>query len=237
MKVYQTMPYVYKWTHLPTLKWYVGSRTSKNSHPDDGYICSSKIVKEEILKYPTEWRRDIVAIGTKNEMTELEGVILTTLNARDDLRSFNKHNNDGNFKFVGGVPNSKRHNEKISTALKGIIRSEEYKKKMSSVKKGKPNHKLSIATKGVPKPNVSKAKKGKPQPKAVCRLKDKKEMALSHFNRWCNREDNPEILLSIFAKTRGKEKKKTVCRLIDKKELSLGHYLRWLSTVTDHLSS
>jgi hypothetical protein len=40
----ETLAYVYKWTHLPTLMWYVGSRTAEGCHPEDRYICSSKSV-------------------------------------------------------------------------------------------------------------------------------------------------------------------------------------------------
>jgi len=65
----------------------------------------------------------------------------------------------------------------------------------------------------------------------LCRLKDKKEMCLSHFNRWCNRQDNPEILESIFAKTRGMPKKRDICRLVDKKEMCIGHFNRWLANL------
>ena len=36
----ETVAYVYKWIHIPTGKWYIGSRTRVGSHPDDGYYCS-----------------------------------------------------------------------------------------------------------------------------------------------------------------------------------------------------
>ena len=83
----------------------------------------------------------------------------------------------------------------------------------------------------MPKPNVSKAKKGVPQPKVLCRITDRKEMCLSHFNRWCNRQDDPTILKAIFEKTRGVRKTRAVCRLSDKKELTLGHYNRWINSL------
>ena len=35
-----TQAFLYKWTHIPTQKWYVGSRTAVGCHIDDGYICS-----------------------------------------------------------------------------------------------------------------------------------------------------------------------------------------------------
>lgn len=84
--------YVYKWTHKPSLMWYVGSRTAKKSYPFDGYICSSKTVKPMILSNPTEWTREIVAVGSKEEMIELEREILETFDARNDPRSFNQSN-------------------------------------------------------------------------------------------------------------------------------------------------
>lgn len=98
MNLIEPTCYVYKWLHKPTYKWYVGSRTSKKSHLNDGYICSSKIVKPMILANPTEWERTILAIGSKKEMRELETEILVLADAKNDLRSFNKHNQD--LKFV-----------------------------------------------------------------------------------------------------------------------------------------
>lgn len=87
--------YVYKWTHLPTMKWYVGSRTAKNSHPNDGYICSSRLVKPLILANPQEWSKHIIDIGNKEDMLTLETEILQLFDARNDPRSFNQHNNEG----------------------------------------------------------------------------------------------------------------------------------------------
>lgn len=229
MKVYQPQCFVYKWIQLSTGKWYIGSRTSKKSHLHDGYICSSAEVKHMILSNKNDWIREILATGTSNEMRLLESKILIELNAMNNPMSFNKHNNNGKFFNKGGFSQTSAHREKISKALKGISRSEEYCKKMSNVKRGVPNPKLSITTKGVPKPKVSKALKGLPQPKVLCRLHDKKEMCLSHFNRWCNRQDNPEILKSIFKKLTGIPKKKDICRLHDKKEMSVGHFLRWVN--------
>ena len=69
--------YVYKWTHIPTLKWYVGVRYAKNCHPNDGYICSSKIVKPMIQEHPEDWKREIISIGSSETMRELEQDLLT----------------------------------------------------------------------------------------------------------------------------------------------------------------
>lgn len=45
----KSVPFLYCWTHNATGKWYVGSRTAPGCNPDDGYICSSKAVKEMII--------------------------------------------------------------------------------------------------------------------------------------------------------------------------------------------
>lgn len=55
------MAFVYKWTNIPTGKWYIGVRTKNGCHINDGYICSSKIVKPLILSNPSDWKRDILA--------------------------------------------------------------------------------------------------------------------------------------------------------------------------------
>ncbi len=85
--------FVYKWTHIPTLRWYLGSRTCKNAHPDDGYLCSSKTVAKMIQTDGGNWERTIVATGTKQEMYDLETEILQLFDARADERSYNRHNN------------------------------------------------------------------------------------------------------------------------------------------------
>ena len=87
--------YVYKWTHTPTMNWYVGSRTSRNARIDDGYICSSRTVRSLIQSNLDQWSRTIVATGTAEEMYALETEILQLVDARADQRSYNRHNNDG----------------------------------------------------------------------------------------------------------------------------------------------
>jgi hypothetical protein len=138
-----TIAYVYKWTHIPTLKWYVGSRTATNCHPDDGYICHSKDIKPLIVENSIEWSREIIATGTQQEMYELETTILSTLDAKNDPRSFNKHNNDGIFVSWGDKhPNKNSINaKKISDSLTGIPKSKESILKMSqSLKALGDNH-------------------------------------------------------------------------------------------------
>lgn len=164
-----TQAYVYKWTHIPTLKWYVGSRTAKGCHPDDGYICSSKIVKPLIKANPEQWRREVVAIGDPVEMLDLESIILEITDAKFDQRSFNLHNGDGKFTTLGtnnlkGVPKPAGFGAKISQAQTGKPMRpnakkalEKYKFKSGGVSlfKGK-THSLEL------REQMSKDRKGKP---------------------------------------------------------------------------
>jgi hypothetical protein len=97
----KTEAYLYKWTHMPTNRWYIGSRTRKNCHPNDGYICSSRLVKPYILENRSEWVRELICIGEPEYIRILEGRYLELLDAKNDPRSFNKHNGDGKFSTTG----------------------------------------------------------------------------------------------------------------------------------------
>lgn len=163
-----TIAYVYKWTELSTLNWYVGSRTAKNCHPDDGYICSSRVVKPMIKANPDNWKREIIATGEPKEMMELESEILRMFDAANDPRSYNQHNNDGKFhtQYLDGVTGI--HHPKYGVILDddardrlsegkigernpmfgktgphhhnyGMKHSQEAKNKMSALKKGSAN--------------------------------------------------------------------------------------------------
>lgn len=146
--------YVYKWTHLPTMKWYVGSRTAKNSNPSDGYICSSRLVKPLILANQQDWKREVIDIGSANDMRQLESDILNLFDAKNDPQSFNQHNCDGKFNTTGvpsllkGRIRPQNEREKISKSLKqyystnnhhltGIPKSDDFKNRMSMCHKGK----------------------------------------------------------------------------------------------------
>jgi hypothetical protein len=170
--------FVYKWTHLPTLKWYIGSRTAQGCSPDDGYICSSKKVKPLIESTQTEWSRDIIANGSPADMLDLETTLLELFDAKNDPRSYNQHNGDGRFTTAGlpahnkgkkqprGTPswNSGKPNLKHSAKMKGkpahnkgVPMSEEQKKKIALTRKGQPSPKKGKP--GVPSTPEANAKR------------------------------------------------------------------------------
>lgn len=173
-----TIAYIYKWTHIATSKWYIGVRTKKGCHPEDGYICSSKIVKPMIEQAPNEWHREILFTGTPEEMLRMEVHILTELDAKNNVNSYNMQNGDGKWTTTGLIM-SDEWKQKISNGNTGKKRTEEAKKncKRASQEKAKNPEYLEKLRK--PKPpshgaNVSKALSGKSKS-----LKHKENLAKS----------------------------------------------------------
>jgi hypothetical protein len=145
--------YLYRWTQLSTGKWYVGARGGKGCHPDDGYICSSKIVKPLILENPKDWIREILHTGDTEKIFDLEASLLHALKAKDDPNSFNKHNGDGKWSMRGKTFNAEHRKkmaawqigrkfneasiEKRTASRKDFKHSKEAKLKISAKLKGR----------------------------------------------------------------------------------------------------
>jgi hypothetical protein len=182
-----TTAYIYKWIHLPSQKWYLGSRTAKNCHPDDGYICSSKLIKPLILSAPNEWKREILAEGTPESIINLEAEMLTTLNAKNNPLSFNMHNGDGKF-TTAGVNLSVNWKSNISKSLTGKKKPEKSKENyikanrkkakdpdfIAKLKKPKPKEhgqKVSKALSGIPKSEEHKSALSKSQKSTADKLR------------------------------------------------------------------
>jgi hypothetical protein len=124
--------------------WYVGSRTAKGCNPSDGYICSSRKVKPMIIENTSDWKREVISTGTVNDMIQLETLILQLSDAKNDPRSFNQHNGDGQFINKGGVPLTEQHKLNLGLSKKGRVAwnkgkkmSEEYCQKLSAGHTGK----------------------------------------------------------------------------------------------------
>jgi len=132
--------YVYYWQELSTNKWYIGSRTRKGCHPNDGYITSSKIVRPLIQNKPTNWKRTIVAAGDPKDMLNFEITLLKALDAKNDPMSYNRHNGKGDFTTTG-MKISEETRRKMSKAHIGKKKgppSEETRRKISEAQKGIP---------------------------------------------------------------------------------------------------
>lgn len=182
-----TKAYIYKWIHIPTLRWYLGSRTAKGCHPDDGYICSSKLVKPLILSKPSEWKREILAEGSPESIIKLETEILTNLDAKNDPSSFNMHNGDGKFTTTL-VEMSVEWKSNISKSLLGKKKSEasksnyikanrkkaedpEFISKLKKPKSKEHGKKVSMALAGVPKSKEHKFALSKSQKNIADKLR------------------------------------------------------------------
>lgn len=144
--------FLYKWTEISTGKWYVGSRTAKGCHINDGYLCSSKVVRPMISESPNNWKREILCVGNPKYIVQLEAKYLKKLNAKNDSASYNYHNGDGKFTTTGMImPNDIR--KKMSKARVGKPLSEEHRKKIGDLHRGKTvseetRRKIGIASRG-----------------------------------------------------------------------------------------
>ena len=155
----ETVAYVYKWVHIPTGKWYIGSRTRVGAHPNDGYYCSSKTVKPLILANPNEWKREIIATGDPFEMRDLETKLLQDANAKHDNNSFNQHNNDRS-PVRTGIPHTPQSIEKMKGPRHSLgPQSPEHIEKRIAPKRGVPRPDLSDSNRtrtGPKNPNFGK---------------------------------------------------------------------------------
>ena len=120
MNIYHpTIPYIYKWTHLATGKWYIGSKVRQGWNPSrhEEYLCSSKEVKPLILESREEWIYEILHTGDPEYIVSLETTILTSLDARNDPMSFNQHNGDGLYNRFGVKENKETRLKKREARL------------------------------------------------------------------------------------------------------------------------
>lgn len=161
-----TIAFIYKWTELETGKWYVGARGARGCHPDDGYICSSKVVRPLIEANPDGWKREILHTGDPETVFFLEAELLESLNAKDDPQSFNKHNGDGKWSMRGKTFNAE-HRKKMGEWQVGRKFSKESIEKRTRSRgdfhqpdeaKKKISQSLQGHGKGIPKSEEQRAK-------------------------------------------------------------------------------
>lgn len=127
--------FVYKWTHIPTGKWYVGSRIAKGCHINDGYICSSREVKPLILKNTIDWKREIIDIGDSSHMYELEIFILQETDAKNNTMSFNRHNGNGKFTTLGRIEPENMKLDRMAK-MKGIKKPKGFGQRIKDIRTG-----------------------------------------------------------------------------------------------------
>jgi hypothetical protein len=127
--------FVYCWTDHKTNKLYVGSHKGSSN---DGYICSSKLMKEQYNKRPQDFTRQIIAEGEYKIIRNLESKILQSVNAKINEDFYNQSNGTQDWYLKYHTEQSKeKMRQNNSRPWLGKNRSEETKRKMSQSMKGK----------------------------------------------------------------------------------------------------
>jgi len=158
----QQKPFVYLWRDRLFNRYYVGYHGGF----DPNYVCSSKEMKSEYKSRPNDFKRRILAFGTKEEMIALEQDLLRARKHHFDKRYYNLMiNHPVNLTEAGrkkismthkGKKNSKEVRLKMSRSTTGKKHSEESKQKMRIYRLENPSR---IAESGRQK--ISMTHKGK----------------------------------------------------------------------------
>jgi NUMOD3 motif len=210
--------YVYMWKEIATDKWYIGSRTRKGCHPDDGYICSSKTVKPLIQANPEGWTRKILFVGDAKRAIEIESFTLIGMRAKQSEMSYNLHNQDMKWTRTGCKDTPEVLLKKSKARLgannpsygkcgelspnwgrKHKPRSPETLRKMSAARKGKPS-----PTKGRKMPPMSderKARQSAALKGRVSPMKGRKNPNAAEANKKRAGEKRPATSLALLGKT------------------------------------
>ena len=237
-----TQAFLYIWRNLLTGKWYIGSRTRKGCHPNDGYLCTSKHVRPMIRENPTEWVRTVLCIGHPKDMRKLEADYLTLLDAKHDPMSYNQHNGDGKFCTIGipswnkglsqptGIPSWNKGLNKTNNA--SMARASAAKMGHIAHNKGVPmsdKQKAKISVSSIGKPSPKKGKPGRPHTadelvRMSAKLKGRPQSP-EHISaradaRRGKKNPNPSPL-------KGVPKPKLVTRIFDRKEMTISNYMQW----------
>ena len=134
MTVYEA--FVYKWTNIITHKKYIGYHKGTE---DDGYISSSRYFNEEYVKRPENFKREILAKGSIQDMIMIETTLLKDVNAAKSIEYYNQSNGSDTFYRCG--PHSEETKKKLREINKGRKHTQETKNKISNAVKG-INHPL-----------------------------------------------------------------------------------------------
>jgi hypothetical protein len=122
MRNYET--FLYCWTDNLINKLYVGKHKGSI---DDRYISSSKYFMEEYRKRPEDFSRQILAVGSDNDIICLETAILKSENASKSDSYYNMHNNNGSGSKFFSTYHTEETKRKLSERYKGKTRSQAFK--------------------------------------------------------------------------------------------------------------
>lgn len=216
-----TLAYLYKWTHILTQKWYVGSRSALGCHPGDGYLCSSLVVRPMLQEKPDEWVREILAIGEPEYIRDLEGNYLQALNAAADPMSFNKHNRSGKVVFKRGDSNPMR-NPEIAKRNHAMTTGDAHWTKHLN---GKPNPQI-----GQKRPSITGDNHPNKNPENAAKIsKSHKGKRHTYMDGDSNVMRDPAIAAKLSGQHHwvNKEENKRTCEHCGIANISKSNYTKW----------
>lgn len=201
--------FVYCWVDAVTGMRYIGVHKGQ---PGDGYVCSSKLMKEEYKKRPRDFSRKVLFVGTFEEVHKFETWLLGCVDAANNPKYYNKTNNYGPFYNTG--PHTENTKFKMSMAKKGKPKSPEHRAKLvahlEKIPRGpsgpltaEHRAKISLSLSGFVKSQehknkISAAKRGRPMSEEmrVKMRKPRKALTLEHRVKisatMCGRSFSPE---------------------------------------------
>lgn len=181
--------FVYRWTDHRHNKYYIGAHKGQ---PDDGYVCSSKVMLAEYRLRRNDFTRDILDIfGTWQDALTYECDLLVEVDAKNNPTYYNRSNG---CRFYTALTEETK--AKISRANKGRTPSAEARNKMSEKRKGQPSIMLGKTHSEETKYKMSQRRKGRP-------LHENQRIAIVEANRV--REWSEESKLKISMANTGKE--------------------------------
>jgi hypothetical protein len=237
-------PYTYLIRHQPTGKVYYGVRTANRLTPEEDlwkvYFTSSPIVKRLLEEYGT----DSFEYQVRREFDTVEAAIaweikvLQRCRVLEDARWINaniagyiKPTPESNKKisdYHRGKPKSAEHRAKIAAAITGIKREprgDEYRKKMSEIKKGAGNAMYGRKHSAETLAKISAARKGQlghtAWNKGIATSEETKE-------KMRGRKDSPEVVARRSATMKAKKMKRerVVCEHCSK-EIPVNIFARY----------
>ena len=199
------LPYVYLIRHIPSGKFYAGSRYSNSCHPSDfwvSYFTSSKHIKQIIATEGKDSFEILEIIPRPNDdATQFESILLKSVNARNHNMWLNRTNGDEKFIHTKHTPETKlkmsvkacnraqAHNAKIGLAHKGKSISASTKAKLSAINK--------ISCAGKSNPMFGKTQTDETKLKISLAQKSIKKKTCGYCNK--------EICPSVFARCHGEK--------------------------------
>lgn len=195
---------IYKITS-PTGKIYIGQSINidkRKYHYSDKYGVGQPKIYNSILKYGWENHKfEIICECNEDNLNDLEKYY---------IKKYDSFNTEHGLNLTEGGQNYKMDGEtklKISNSLKGIIRSEETKRKISISKKGKIpyttnpeiNKKISKSLNGIKRSGETKKKMSKSKTGKIHSCKTKNKISISKSSTYTIYDAND----NIFHKFRG----------------------------------